>query len=170
MSTVVQPIRTRLATGPRFGELRTPEATQPRRLHDLPVPTPAERLVAALADYMSGAPGAVSVEDGGDGELRLSLRISLERDASRVPLRELVARARQRLGLTAREAEVLALLAGNHTNREIADALVISVRTAEHHVAHILRKLGAPDRRAAAALVRRLAAPPPRHGALALAA
>jgi len=74
-------------------------------------------------------------------------------------LREVVAGARKRLGLTRREADVLALLAGGFTNREIAAQLVISVRTAEHHVAHILRKLGAPDRRAAAAIVRRLAAP-----------
>ena len=63
-----------------------------------------------------------------------------------------VADAVERFGLTAREAEVLELLALRRTNREIADTLVISPRTAEHHVAHVLRKLGAPNRRAAAAL------------------
>jgi DNA-binding CsgD family transcriptional regulator/tetratricopeptide (TPR) repeat protein len=60
------------------------------------------------------------------------------------------------LGLTPREAEVLALLARGHTNREIAAELVISVRTAGVHVSHILRKLGAPNRLEAAAIAHRL--------------
>ena len=38
------------------------------------------------------------------------------------------------LGLTPREAEVLTLVARGYTNREIADALVISVKTASVHV------------------------------------
>jgi DNA-binding NarL/FixJ family response regulator len=75
-------------------------------------------------------------------------------------LREAVSRARRGLGLTKREAEVLALLGRGLTNREIAADLVISVKTAEHHVAHILRKLRAPNRREAGAIARRLAAPP----------
>jgi DNA-binding CsgD family transcriptional regulator/tetratricopeptide (TPR) repeat protein len=61
------------------------------------------------------------------------------------------------LGLTPREAEVLALLARGCTNREIAATLVISVRTAGVHVSHILRKLGAPNRLEAAAIAHRLA-------------
>ena len=60
------------------------------------------------------------------------------------------------LGLTPREAEVLALVARGYTNREIAEALVISVRTAGVHVSHILRKLGVPNRREAAAVAHRL--------------
>jgi DNA-binding CsgD family transcriptional regulator len=61
------------------------------------------------------------------------------------------------LGLTPREAEVLALLARGYTNRQIAEALVISVRTAGVHVSHILRKLDAPNRLEAAAIAHRLA-------------
>jgi DNA-binding CsgD family transcriptional regulator/tetratricopeptide (TPR) repeat protein len=61
------------------------------------------------------------------------------------------------LGLTPREAEVLALVARGHTNREIAATLVISVRTAGVHVSHILRKLGAPNRVEAAAIAHRAA-------------
>ena len=63
------------------------------------------------------------------------------------------------LGLTPREAEVLTLVARGYTNREIAAALVISVKTASVHVSHILRKLGAPNRREAAAIAHRLALP-----------
>ena len=44
--------------------------------------------------------------------------------------------------LTPREGEVATLLAYGHTNSEIADHLVISVRTAEMHRANLMRKLG----------------------------
>jgi DNA-binding CsgD family transcriptional regulator/tetratricopeptide (TPR) repeat protein len=67
------------------------------------------------------------------------------------------------LGLTAREADVLSLLAHGCTNREIATTLVISVKTASVHVSHILRKLGAPNRLEAAAIAHRLAPPPARQ-------
>jgi len=53
--------------------------------------------------------------------------------------------------LSDREREVLKLLALGHTNQEIAKLLFISVRTAETHRAHIMRKLGLETR---AALVR----------------
>ena len=64
------------------------------------------------------------------------------------------------LDLTPREAEVLTLVARGYTNREIAAALIISVKTASVHVSHILRKLDAPNRREAAAIAHRLAPPP----------
>ena len=51
--------------------------------------------------------------------------------------------------LMPREREVLELLTDSHTDQEIADALVLSVRTVESHVAHILQKLGARNRREA---------------------
>ena len=65
------------------------------------------------------------------------------------------------LGLTPREADVLALVARGYTNREIASTLVISVKTAGVHVSHILRKLDAPNRLEAAAIAHRLAPPHP---------
>ena len=43
--------------------------------------------------------------------------------------------------LTAREREVLRLLALGHTNQEIAEQLVVSVRTVESHRAHVMTKL-----------------------------
>jgi DNA-binding CsgD family transcriptional regulator/tetratricopeptide (TPR) repeat protein len=64
------------------------------------------------------------------------------------------------LGLTAREAEVMALVARGYTDREIAEALVISVKTASVHVSHILGKLGVANRREAAAIAHRVAPPP----------
>ncbi|SDT28446.1 LuxR C-terminal-related transcriptional regulator [Jiangella sp. DSM 45060] len=54
--------------------------------------------------------------------------------------------------ISAREAEVLALVGDHRSNAEIAAQLVISVRTVETHVSSLLRKLGAPDRRALATL------------------
>jgi two-component system, NarL family, response regulator NreC len=48
--------------------------------------------------------------------------------------------------LSAREEEVLRLLALGHTNQEIAGLLFISVRTAETHRAHIMQKLGLASR------------------------
>jgi DNA-binding CsgD family transcriptional regulator len=54
-------------------------------------------------------------------------------------------------GLTARQVEVLRLLAQGYTNVQIAGRLVLSVRTVDSHVAAVLDKLGVRDRRDAAA-------------------
>ena len=64
------------------------------------------------------------------------------------------------LGLTPREAEVLTLVARGQTNREIAETLVISVKTASVHVSNILHKLQAPNRQQAAAIAHRVTAAP----------
>jgi DNA-binding NarL/FixJ family response regulator len=53
-------------------------------------------------------------------------------------------------GLTSREAEVLRLLALGLTNREVADRLAITPKTAGHHVQHIYTKIGVSTRGAAA--------------------
>ena len=68
----------------------------------------------------------------------------------RVPLGPRGATRANPAGLTARQLEVLALLAEGLTNAEIAERLVVSPRTAEHHVAAVLTKLGATTRRDAA--------------------
>ncbi len=54
------------------------------------------------------------------------------------------------LGLTPREGEVLRLLAEGKSDREIADALSISERTAGNHVQHAMQKIGVDSRTAAA--------------------
>jgi HD-GYP domain-containing protein (c-di-GMP phosphodiesterase class II) len=53
-------------------------------------------------------------------------------------------------GLTAREAEVLGLIAAGCSSREVAERLHISPRTAEHHVEHVYAKIGVSSRAAAA--------------------
>ena len=59
------------------------------------------------------------------------------------------------LGLTARELEVLALVAEGRSNRQVAQALFISAKTASVHVSNILAKLGVASRVEAAAVARR---------------
>jgi DNA-binding CsgD family transcriptional regulator len=54
-------------------------------------------------------------------------------------------------GLTAREAEVLRLLASGKTNREIARSLGLSEKTVARHVSNIFTKTGVPSRAAATA-------------------
>jgi DNA-binding CsgD family transcriptional regulator len=59
------------------------------------------------------------------------------------------------LRLTPREVEVLRGVAGGHSNRQIAEELFISVKTASVHVSNILAKLGVSSRGEAAALAHR---------------
>lgn len=84
--------------------------------------------------------GAVRAVAGGDryvhptlGARLVQADVELRRRADEDPLSE-------------REHEVLRLLALGHTNQEIASLLYISVRTAETHRAHIMRKLGLSTR------------------------
>ena len=57
-----------------------------------------------------------------------------------------IQRRREDDGLTARERDVVGLVALGHTNREIAERLVLSVRTVETHRARIQRRLGCRSR------------------------
>lgn len=90
----------------------------------------------------------------------------------RIALEALASRARIQLGgqpggpgqavtrpattLTARELEVMALVAAGHTNREIGERLFITEKTASVHVTHAMDKLGALSRYDAAATATRL--------------
>lgn len=65
------------------------------------------------------------------------------------------ARARKQGELTAREQEVLDLLALGMSNARIAQTLFITEKTAGHHVSRILSKLGVSNRAEAAAYAAR---------------
>ncbi len=81
-------------------------------------------------------------------------RLSLDEPAPKVLTKPSI----DKLGLTAREAEVLALVAIGRTNRQIGDELYVSEKTASVHVSNILRKLGVTSRVDAAAIAQRVAA------------
>jgi len=74
---------------------------------------------------------AVRAVAGGERYVHPSLGAVLAAPPSEGPLGE----------LTSREREVLRLLALGHTNQEIAEALIVSVRTVESHRAHVMTKL-----------------------------
>ncbi|WP_163999261.1 helix-turn-helix transcriptional regulator [Pyxidicoccus caerfyrddinensis] len=123
-------------------------------------------LEAALTAHAAlGIPGMLCLE--GPGLLPV-LRLALER-GSRAPGAELLAGALAPLSagrgvavpdtglaLTARELEVLRLVAGGLGNQEVATALGVSLPTVKTHVARLLSKLGAASRTEAAARARAL--------------
>jgi DNA-binding NarL/FixJ family response regulator len=88
---------------------------------------------------------AIRIVAAGDALLAPSVtRRLLERFASTLPVGD---HSRESLGeLTARETEVLRLLAGGLSNAEIAAELVVSEATVKTHISSLLRKLGLRDR------------------------
>jgi DNA-binding NarL/FixJ family response regulator len=115
-------------------------------------------LARALAD---GQPEVARAEARAALECFVELGAPRPADEATALLRRLGDRGRYRPrrpsgttgALTGREREVLALLAEGASNAGIAARLVISPRTAEHHVANILAKLGLSSRAQVAALV-----------------
>ena len=96
--------------------------------------------------------------------LRAGARGYLLKDASREELAEAIRavhrgeslldpqianQAKAREGLTARELEVLELMAAQHSNAQIAEKLFVSENTVKTHVSNILAKMGCSDRAAA---------------------
>lgn len=113
------------------------------------------RLELARTLLVSDPPGAVTWARAALACFE-RLGASHDADAARQFLRSAGAvpplqRARPHANLTRRETEVLALLAHGLSNREIAARLVISAKTAEHHIGQILAKLGLRSRAEAAA-------------------
>ncbi|WP_306318826.1 MULTISPECIES: helix-turn-helix transcriptional regulator [unclassified Streptomyces] len=107
------------------------------------------RLSGAVAEHVGARPLAESV-----ALLARRARLSLHHDTEtdeRVP-----ADPAEEFGLTSRERDVLALVAAGRSNRQIAEELFISPKTASVHVSNILGKLGVAGRGEAAALAHRL--------------
>jgi DNA-binding CsgD family transcriptional regulator len=97
---------------------------------------------------------ALGNEEGSDFELRAALgafeRLGAGPDADH--LREMIAAAPALpRGLTAREAEVLRLVAAGRSNRQIAEELVISQHTVARHLQNLFAKLDVSSRAAATA-------------------
>jgi DNA-binding CsgD family transcriptional regulator/tetratricopeptide (TPR) repeat protein/type II secretory pathway predicted ATPase ExeA len=92
--------------------------------------------------------GATRVADG----LRAQLR---KRGVAKLPRGPRRATAANAAGLTARQLDVLTLVADGLSNAEIAARLTLSTKTVDHHVSALLAKLGVATRGQAAAAVRR---------------
>ena len=106
---------------------------------------------------------------GADARRRGLARERLRELGARVPRGPRAATRANPAGLTARQLAVLELLREGLTNAEIAERLVLSVRTVDHHVAAILCKLGVRSRRDAAAAAETLGVGRPRASALLVA-
>ncbi|MFF8194710.1 AAA family ATPase [Streptomyces bobili] len=106
------------------------------------------RLAHAVAAHLGARPLADAV-----GRLAQRARLSLTPGPRRAPAASDPVEA---LGLTGRERDVLRLVSAGRTNRQIAEALFISPKTASVHVSNILAKLGVAGRGEAAAVAHRL--------------
>jgi HD-GYP domain-containing protein (c-di-GMP phosphodiesterase class II) len=120
--------------------------------------TPSDRLLAA-ADVLHAMTeprpyrAALRAEDAAARLRSEAAAGRLDGDAVSAVLRAAGHRAPARRdrpgGLTAREVEVLALLARGCTNKDIAVRLVVAPKTVSHHVEHIYAKLGVSSRASA---------------------
>ncbi|MGW7384072.1 helix-turn-helix transcriptional regulator [Streptomyces sp. NPDC054794] len=104
------------------------------------------RLAGAVADQLGARPLADSV-----ALLAQRARLALTCAPRQTPADPVAA-----LGLTSRERDVLRLVSVGRTNRQIAEELFISPKTASVHVSNILGKLGVAGRVEAAAVAHRL--------------
>jgi DNA-binding CsgD family transcriptional regulator/tetratricopeptide (TPR) repeat protein len=115
---------------------------------------PSLRAAHRMADALGAAPLGAEIE-----ALARRGRLELEPDHAATPRPP---SPLDDLGLTAREQEVLALVAVGQTNAQIAETLFISPKTATVHVSNILAKLGVRNRVEAATVAHRLGIVPPR--------
>jgi DNA-binding NarL/FixJ family response regulator len=103
----------------------------------------------------AGASGYV-LKSGADRDIVTACRAAVAGDTFLYPsavtalVRELLTKGGSHAGdadiLTPREVEVVKLIAEGHSSKQIADTLVISIKTVDRHRANILDKLGMRDR------------------------
>ena len=86
-----------------------------------------------------------------DGARRVFEELGATPDLDRLQRLTGAGRTKMAGGLSAREAEVLRLVAAGKTNRAIASDLVLSEKTVARHISNIFAKLGVPSRAAATA-------------------
>lgn len=131
----------------RFATFST-AASDSLDLNDLPLSNPFNDRLDAIEAKARSSRGGTSrpptvEESNAIVQEILSLPEPRDVDVAPVPPSE--------TGLTARETEIVRLLAKGRTNQEIADELFISLRTAQTHVSNILTKLKLGSRAAVAA-------------------
>jgi DNA-binding CsgD family transcriptional regulator len=103
------------------------------------------------------AGAALRIVDGlGAAGTARRLRAELRDRGAKVPRGPRRSTAADPTGLTARQREVLTLVAEGLSNADIAARLTLSAKTVDHHVSAVLGKLGVPSRGQAAAAARRL--------------
>ena len=103
----------------------------------------------SVASALGAAPLRIAVEG-------LATRARIQLEGAGAPRGAVPGAGTRATALTAREVEVLTLVAAGHTNREIGSRLFISEKTASVHVTHAMEKLGALSRYEAAAAASRL--------------
>ena len=137
----------RAQPGPALADLRRAGALW--RALDAPYDTARVRELVGLACRAMGDEETARSElDAAEAVFReLGARADAERVAAALGTR----RSAERHGLTARELEVLRLVAGGATNKAIAAELVLSERTVDRHVSNILAKLRVGSRAGATA-------------------
>jgi DNA-binding CsgD family transcriptional regulator len=114
---------------------------------------PYEHAIAlAEVSDQDGLTAIELLETLGAGGVAARLRRDLSERGVRIPRGRAQSTRGHPMGLTARQDEVLALLAEDLSNQEIADRLFLSPRTVENHVAAVLRKLDVSTRREAVAV------------------
>jgi DNA-binding CsgD family transcriptional regulator len=128
---------------------------------------PYQRALAlACAEQDEALAEALALLDGlGARQTAQRLRRDLRRRGhQRIPRGPIRATAANPAGLTARQFEVLGLLAEGLTDAGIADRLSLSAKTVGHHVSALLAKLGVASRHQAVAAARRLGILPAKDG------
>jgi DNA-binding NarL/FixJ family response regulator len=111
----------------------------------------ARKKLGEVASSAAWADGRALTVEGTIAEALAAYATTGESAASRPSSVEPGDRPELPAGLTAREGEVLRLVAAGRTNKEIAAQLVLSVGTVERHLANLYAKIGARSRTEATA-------------------